>query len=77
MVTALVVGLNSLAEDVIYALPAKRCLLFCADTATLTVSNETDFNPSKTLTLTDGQVEVAAAFIQCTTGAAIVTLKTF
>lgn len=67
----------TMVQNVVYALPASRCLLFC-QTATpgLEQSNEVAFTTVVALALVSGQAEVAGGFIRSTlTGGAIVTLK--
>jgi hypothetical protein len=68
----------TLVQNTIYALPAKRCLLFC-DTAgaALELSNTVAFSADVNLTLTDGQHEVAGGFIRSTAAAALVVLRGF
>lgn len=49
----------------IYALPAKRCLLFCpAAGAALAQSTDAAFTLSVAMTLTDGMEEVSGGFIR-------------
>lgn len=69
---------QTLTKNVIYALPGRRCLLFC-DTAgaALEQSNTAAMTADVNLTLVDGQSEVAGAFIRSTAADAIVTLKAF
>jgi hypothetical protein len=70
----------TMLQNVVYALPASRCLLFCQTAApVLEMSNELAFTTVVTpLTLTNGQCEVAGAFIRSTAvGGAIITLKKF
>jgi hypothetical protein len=54
---------HSLVQNVIYALPARRILLY-ADTGTITVS--ADGSNFTSVTLTNNQAELAAAFIKNT-----------
>lgn len=56
-----------MAQNVIYALPARRCLLFTDGTApTIQQSTDVAFTASAALTLASGQAEVAGGFIRCT-----------
>lgn len=67
---------QTLTRNVIYALPGRRCLLFC-DTAgaALEQSNTDVMTADVNMTLTDGQHEVAGGFIRSTAADAIVILK--
>ena len=67
---------TTLTQNVIYALPARRCLLF-VDTAgaALEQSNTDVMTADVNVTLVDGQVEVVGGFIRSTAGDCIVTLK--
>lgn len=69
---------QTLTQNVIYALPARRCLLFC-DTAgaALEQSNTAAMTADINLTLTDGQHEVAGGFIRSTAADALIILKAF
>jgi len=66
---------TTLLQNVVYALPASRCLLFCDTAATLQQSNTLAFTNNVALTFVDGQSEVAGGFIRSTAGNAVVTLK--
>lgn len=49
----------------IYALPGKRCLLFCSTTgASLEQSTDDVFTVNVAMTLTDGMEEVSGGFIR-------------
>lgn len=67
---------TTLTQNIVYALPAKLCLLFC-DTAgaALELSNTLAFTADINLTLVDGQHEVAGGYIRSTAADAIVTLR--
>lgn len=65
----------SLAQNAVYALPARRCILFTTGTPTILQANVVAMTAPVTVTLSGGQAEVAGPFIQCTSGAIIVTLK--
>ena len=68
---------QSIVQNAIYALPARRCSLFC-DTAAVTLfqSNDIGFTASTALTLTSGQAEVGGGFLKCTSaGPVLVELK--
>lgn len=79
---------QTLTQNVIYALPVSRCLLFVAtpgvaleqsNTATMMETNPL-FPPAPAdvnITLVDGQSEVAGGFIRSTAADCIVTLKKF
>lgn len=69
---------QTLTQNVIYALPGKRCLLFC-DTAgaALEQSNTAAMTADVNMTLADGQHEVAGGFIRSTAADALVVLKPF
>jgi hypothetical protein len=69
-------GPHTLVQNTIYALPARRCLLFC-DTAgaALEQSNTDVMTVDVNLTLTDGQTYVAGGFIRSTGGNVLVTLR--
>lgn len=65
-----------MTQNIIYALPARRCILF-TDTAAPTIQQSTDvaFTANAVLTLASGQAEVAGGFIRCTTSNITVNLK--
>lgn len=69
---------QTLTHNVIYALPARRCLLF-VDTAgaALEQSNTSVMTADVNMTLVDGQHEVAGGFIRSTAADCIVTLRPF
>lgn len=79
MTTALVCGyIQTMTQNTVYALPGVRALLFCDESSpTITMSNTVGFTASKSLTLTNGQAEVAGGFVKCTTGDVTVSLKKF
>lgn len=61
----------TLTQNVVYALPGRRCL-FYADTGTFTQSSDgTNFTA---ITLTNQQAELAGAFIKSTAGDADIRL---
>ena len=66
-----------IAQNVVVALPARRCLLFTSSAgAALQVSNDPAFGDNVVLTLTNGAAEVAGGFLRATNAAgATVTLK--
>lgn len=70
--TQLTIGpVHTLLQNVSYALPPRKCLLY-ADTGTITVSSDgTNFTA---VTLTNQQAELAAAFIKSTAGATDIRL---
>jgi hypothetical protein len=54
-------------QNVVYALPARRVLLFSdAASPTFVMANDFAFATSIPVVLTNGQAEIAAAFIKCT-----------
>lgn len=66
-----------MVQNTIYALPARRALLFTdATTPTIQQSADVGFTANAALTLASGQAEVAGGFIRCTTGNINVVLKT-
>jgi hypothetical protein len=71
-------GPHTLVQNVIYALPARRCLLF-VDTAgaALEQSNTDVMTADVNITLGDGQKEVAGGFIRSTAADCIITLRPF
>ena len=68
---------NMVVQNTIYALPNRRCLLFC-DTAAVTLfqANDLAFTAPVALTLAAGQAEVGGGFLKCTSvGPVLVELK--
>lgn len=67
----------TMLQNVVYALPASRCLLFTDGAApTLQQSTTLAFTANVALVLTNGQAEVCGGFIRCTNLATCnVTLK--
>jgi hypothetical protein len=64
-------------QNIVYALPARRCLMFC-DVAAATFLQSTSLNMTPAVALTpdaNEQCEVAGGFIQCTSGNVRVMLK--
>ena len=67
---------EAMTQSIIYALPPKRCLMFTTDTtATFQQSNDVAFAASVAVAFTNGQQEVAGAFIRCTSASVNVMLK--
>jgi hypothetical protein len=65
-------GLNSMVQNTIYALPAVRVTLFTdATTPTIQTSNTDVFIANAAVTLTAGQGEPLGAFIRVTTAGPI------
>lgn len=57
----------AIVQNTIYALPARRVLIFSdAATPTFFQSNTSAFTASIAVTLVDGQAELAGGFIRCT-----------
>lgn len=69
--------LLTMTQNVVYALPAKRCKLYTNTAgATFLQSNDSAFASSSAVTLVEGAYEVSAAFIEATNaGGALVILK--
>jgi len=66
---ALTIGdIHNLIQNVVYALPATKCLLYCSTVAaTFQQSDTVTFTVNSPLALTAaGQAEVAGGFIRCT-----------
>ena len=75
MTTLLTIGPpHTITQNVVYALPARRCLLM-SSTSGIEQANDVAFTTPVALTLTSGQAEVAGGFIRCTTGNPIISLK--
>ena len=76
--TLLSLGVNTIAQNVVNALPQRR-LLLTAHTATplLEQANDTSFSDKKSVTLdSNNQAEVGSLFLRSTNGAgAVVSLK--
>lgn len=67
----------SILQNVVYALPVSRCLLFC-DVAAATFEQSTTSAFTLAVALTpdaNEQIEVAGGFIRCTSGTVNITLK--
>ena len=66
----------ALTQNTVYALPGRKVTLFC-DAAAPTFEQSTDlaFTLPKAVTLTNGQADLAAGFIRCTSGNVTVWLK--
>lgn len=62
------------SQTTIYALPARSCILLSDVLCEVSNSTNTGFVVAPAATTTGGQI-VAAQFIRCTTGAAVVSLK--
>jgi hypothetical protein len=69
--------LSTLVQNTIYALPARRCLLFTSTAApTIQQSNSPTFADNVAVTLTGGQAELAGAFIRVTTAGPTIVMLT-
>ena len=66
----------TMTQNVIYAVPGRRCLLFTDSGGTLQQSTDVGFTANVALTLSSGQAELAGGFIRCTTGDIRVRLQT-
>lgn len=63
---------HSIAQNVVYALPSQRCLIFTdATTPTLVQSTTEAFTASVAVTLVNGQQELAGMFIKLTSAGPI------
>lgn len=76
-IQALGLGITPITQNTIFALPAKRVLMFSPDAApTFFQSNDSAFATSIAVTLTAGQAELAGGFLRCTSAApTTITLK--
>jgi hypothetical protein len=72
-------GTTPITQNTIYALPARRAILFSdATTPTFQLSNTEAFTASVAVTLTNGQAEANGGFIRCTSATpGSITLKPF
>ncbi len=66
--------IQTLVQNTVYAMPGRACALFSS--LALEGSNNTDFVLKQTIAALTN-VETAAAYIRCTTGAALVRLVTY
>lgn len=64
-----------MVQNIVYALPAARGLLFSDTAGTFEQASNLAGPFIATAALAGGQVEVAGAFIRCTTASPTVTLK--
>jgi len=70
--TKLSVGVNSLVQNQIYALPAVRCMAFTdGTTPTLQQSSDLAFTANVAVTLTGGQAELNGGFLKMTSAGPI------
>ena len=66
----------TLAQNVVYALPARRVFCFSQSGGTVEQSDTVGFSVAKAVTFdTNNQAELAGGFIRCTSATIIVTLK--
>jgi hypothetical protein len=66
----------SMIQNVVYALPASRCLLLTTGAPTLQQANDLAMTAPVAVTLTGGQAELAGGFLRCTSaGPQLVVLK--
>jgi len=66
------VGLNTMVQNTIYALPASRCTVFTDATSPTIQTSTTDiFTANVAVTLTNGVAEAPGAFIRVTTAGPI------
>jgi len=57
----------AIVQNTIYALPARRVLMFCDGVApTFQQSSDVAFTANVAVTLTAGQAELAGGFLRCT-----------
>lgn len=68
---------QTMAQNVVFALPPMRCVLFCSTAGpTFQQSNDVAFGDNAAVTLSGGQAEVCGGFVRNTNAAsAIVILK--
>lgn len=67
---ALGLGTTAITQNTIFALPARRVLMFSPDAApTFVQSNDSAFALSVAVVLTNGQAELAGGFLKCTSAA--------
>jgi hypothetical protein len=60
----------TMVQNIVYAAPVVRCMLFSQSGGTIEQSNEVGFSTAKALTLdTNNQAEVAGGFIRQTSAA--------
>lgn len=66
-----------ITQNTIFALPARRVLMFTPDAApTFFQANDVSFAVSVAVTLVNGQAELAGGFLRCTSAApTVITLK--
>lgn len=64
-----------MVQNIVYALPAARGLLFSDTAGTFEQASILAGPWIATVALAGGQIEVAAAFIRCTTASPTVTIK--
>lgn len=65
----------TLAQNVVYALPAAKSTMFCdTTTPTLQLSNTSTFTNNVAITLVAGQATISGGFIRSTAGAASISL---
>ncbi len=70
--------LITMTQNVVYALPRRRCKLYTNTAgATFQQSNDSTFASSTAVTLVEGGYEVSATFIRSTAGDALVSLTKF
>lgn len=72
VMNSLGLGLNTLVQNTVYAVPGRRVIIH--SNAVLEGSNDSTTGFVSLLTTTTG-AEVAAAFVRCTTAAAVVNVK--
>ena len=59
-------------QNQVYALPARRCMLFSDSGGTIQLSNDVGFTANKAITLdTNNEAEVAGGFIRQTAAATL------
>lgn len=56
----------SMTQNVVYALPTVRCLLFTTGAPTLQQAADLAFTAPVAVALTNGQAELAGGFLKCT-----------
>lgn len=64
-----------MVQNVVYALPARKCTMFTNTAGTYEQASILAGPFIATVALAGGQVELAGAFVRCTTASPTVTLK--
>jgi hypothetical protein len=66
----------TLQTNMVYALPAGHCTVFCADASpALEQSALFDFSTKASVSVTAGKTDVAGLFLRCTSGNPVIVLN--